>query len=132
MPGFFYDAGSSDNSPQAVPPGPVPQVPANNYYYDADPSNDATALWKTYFDFLEMRGFFVIEVPNLQENSWGAFYDGDNADPKPFPSAYDAGPSFASFYDGSATGQSNDYRALWAAVNAAKAGGVTFDLVETP
>jgi len=54
LPGFFYDAGSSADSPQ---------IPERNFAYDMDPVARPFDEFKGYFDELEMRGFFLLGVP---------------------------------------------------------------------
>jgi len=56
MPGFYYDAGSSADSPQ---------VPANNYAYDMNPAVRPEDRFKFYLDYTEFRAFFMIGVPPI-------------------------------------------------------------------
>jgi len=56
LPGFYYDAGSSADSPQ---------VPANNYAYDMNPSVRPEDRFKVYLNYTEFRAFFMIGVPPI-------------------------------------------------------------------
>lgn len=56
LPGLFFDAGSSSDTPQN---------PATNFAYDMNPSVRPEDRWKVLLDLLEFRGFFMIGVPPL-------------------------------------------------------------------
>jgi hypothetical protein len=77
--------------------------------------------WLTYFDYTEMRAFFLIGVPELGIGDFGFAFDTGVSN------AYDANP-FPAFFDGSPTGNASVYRAVWQAVDPARAYGVGFDL----
>ena len=51
--GFFYDAGSSADSPQNGD---------HNFAYDMDPSLRAADYWKLYFGTDDMRAFFLVVI----------------------------------------------------------------------
>lgn len=80
LPGFFYDAGSSVDSPQ---------VTANNYAYDMDFDLRPADRFKVYLSTVEMRGFFILCIPPIQPRGGGMFYDGSDNDSFPLQNAYD-------------------------------------------
>lgn len=90
--------------------------------------------YKLVMDSVEYRGFFMIGVPSVQQGNWGFFYDGASGDPFPMFNAYDlTGLAPTTFYDGTAPGAgASTYKPVFQAVDAARAGGVGFQLyVET-
>lgn len=56
LPGFFYDAGSSDDSPQD---------PARNFAYDMDPDVREADRWKVWLDRTRFRAYFLAGIPEL-------------------------------------------------------------------
>ncbi len=129
LPGLFYDAGSSLDSPQ---------VPANNYAYDFDFSIRPQDRFKLWLSSLEFRGFFLVGVPPIVEPNRGLFYDGLSADAHPLRNAYDTSSSDLigddpdAYYDGVAVKGPAIYQALFEMLKSKHAGGVGFDLyVET-
>lgn len=86
--------------------------------------------WRCYFDYVQFRAFFVVGVPRVGFGefgfAWGALPGGANG-PNNF---YDvaAGPNA---YDGFPAGAAAFYGRVQAAVDKARAGGVTFDLYLT-
>lgn len=109
MPGLYFDGnpGSAD--------------PAIAFAYDLDFTVRPDDRYKLAFDFLESRAFFLIEVPRIGLGDFGIAYDAGSSN------AYDASP-WNAFFDGYPLEASRLYRAIWQAVNEAKAGGVGFDL----
>lgn len=84
--------------------------------------------FKLALDVFEMRGFFLVGCPPFASQDFGAHLDGTTADPNPgTPAVVDV-----SFFDGFPVFSTEVYRALWQVLEAARAGGVGFDLyVET-
>lgn len=56
LPGLFFDAGSSADSPQN---------PATNFAFDMNPSVRPEDRFKLILSHAEMRGFFLIGIPDL-------------------------------------------------------------------
>jgi hypothetical protein len=77
-------------------------------------------LLLSYADF---RAFFLLGVPTTRLGEYGFPYDVGQL------GAYDVGPSTSGAYDGMDSITSKLRRAVWQAVNKARAGGVGFDLV---
>jgi len=77
-------------------------------------------------DYVEFRGFFLVQVPALGGKVYGdfgcAFDQGTGTD------AFDCSPDWA-FFDGFPTVAAQQYLGLWQAVGAVKAGGVGYDFV---
>lgn len=130
LPGIFYDAGGSQGGDDTHTSDPFWNKPERMFAYDMDFDVRPSDRFKLYLDTVEMRGFFLVGVPFLQEDETGFFYDGDNSDAFPAPNPYDAPPPAAltTFFDGDAIGQAAIYRAVYNAVEAARAFGVAFDL----
>jgi len=110
--GFFYDAGSSDDAPQD---------PDRNFAYDVDPSLRPQDATKLYFDFLEMRAFFMVGVCRLGGGDFGFAYDDDD---RGFYDRVDG----VGFYDGYPVEAAAAYTALHDELERVKAGGVGFVL----
>jgi hypothetical protein len=122
FPGFFYDAGSSVDSPQN---------PRNNYAYDMDFDARPEDRFKLWLSTLEFRGFFLLGVPELVESEYfGLVYDGSDADTFRLKNAYDTTTAVApnAGYDGFTVLNSTIYKAISDTVTKKKAGGVGFDL----
>jgi hypothetical protein len=122
LPGLFYDAGSSSDSPQ---------VPANNYAYDMDFTTRPEDRFKLYLSTLDYRGFFLVGVPRLVEvETTGLVYDGTTTDVFQLKNAHDTvsitAPNAA--YDGITLLSSGTYSAIYDIVAEKKAGGVGFEL----
>lgn len=122
LPGFFYDAGASTDSPQ---------VPENNYAYDLDFSTRPADRFKLYLDQAEFRGFMMIGVPPIPDLAdFGMAYDGATSDAFPQQNAYDTTsltqPNVA--YDGFSTLNSSIYQAIFDMINEKRAAGVGFEL----
>lgn len=81
---------------------------------------DRGRLLLSYTDF---RAFFLLGVPSSELGEYGFPYDVGQL------GAYDAGPASSGAYDGTAALTAKLRRAVWQAVNRARAGGVGFDLV---
>jgi hypothetical protein len=123
--GFFYDAGDAAGAD-----------PDRNYAYDMDPSLRPEDTWKTYVSFEEMRAFFLVGIPRIQLGNPGLFYDGDTADAVPAPSPWDGTSADAvpqaNPWDAFDARQASVQKAVYAMIDAKRAGGVGFDLyVET-
>jgi hypothetical protein len=89
------------------------------------PLNMDQFRWHVLFDYLDFRAFFLVGVPPSDSGDPGFAYDNH---PR---GAYDASP-VNDFYDGFPIGNSQTLRQVWQAINAIRAGGVSFDLyVET-
>ncbi len=122
LPGLFYDAGSSQDSPQ---------VPANNYAYDMDFDLRPEDRFKLFMSTLEFRGFFLVGVPRIEEsNNFGLVYDGTTVDTFTLRNAYDTiavdAPNAA--YDGEAILSAALYKSISDTVADRHGGGVGFDL----
>lgn len=106
---MFYDGNPASADPEYA------------FAYDLDFEERPQDRLKVAFSFEEMRAFFLLGVPRLQEGDFGLFYDvGDF-------NAYDAAP-FNAFADGYPYVTAARYRQLWHSVNEIRAGGVGFDL----
>jgi hypothetical protein len=77
--------------------------------------------FRVYLDYTQFRAFFLVGVPRLDLDDFGFAYDAGADD------AYDAQP-FSAFYDGEPLGDAAVYLRVYYAVNAARAGGVGFEL----
>jgi hypothetical protein len=86
----------------------------------------ATALarkWRTYFDYAEFRGFFVVCVPTVSIGEFGFHYD--------IPSlynAYDTPLSTGNFFDGYPSQNAAFYQRIFQAVDTVREGGVLWQL----
>jgi len=125
FPGFYFDAGSSLDSPQ---------VPANNYAFDFDFTVRPEDKYKLILNFTEMRAFFFVVVPVLPGPTFGMAFDGSDADAFPLQNAFDtiamSGPHASdSVFDGADLFIANLNKALWAMLDAKRAAGVGFDLI---
>lgn len=126
LPGFFYDAGSSSDSPQ---------VPANNYAYDMDFSVRPADRYKLLLDLASFRGFFLVGVPPIPDIAeFGMFYDTALGDPFPLSNAYDTTSQTQQnvAYDGFSALNSSIYMAIHDMLNEKRAAGVGFELVLDP
>lgn len=122
LPGIFYDAGSSFDSPQ---------VPANNYAYDMEPDNRPEDRFKFYLDTVEMRRFMLIGVPNIVDvQDFGMAYDGSDLDTFPLQNAYDDTTldNNDTAYDGFPIFSGSFHKSISDLVQDKKAAGVRFDL----
>jgi hypothetical protein len=122
LPGIFYDAGSSADSPQ---------VPANNYAYDMDFSTRPADRFKVWLDAASFRGFFLVGLPPVPDLAdFGMAYDGAVTDVFPQQNAYDTTsltqPNVA--YDGFSTLNTSLYMAIYDMINEKRAAGVGFEL----
>jgi hypothetical protein len=121
LAGLYFDAGSSQDAVQD---------PATNFAFDIDPTLTPTDEWKVLFSVREMRGFFLMGVPDMSQNIFGAAFDGAIGDIFPIENALDTtavDEQFACF-DGENNNQSEVYASIWAALDRCKAGGVSFDI----
>lgn len=107
--GFFFDGDASSVDPRFA------------WAWDLDAVARPADRWKVLVDYLEMRAFFVLGVPQYSFGEFGMAYDAG------FSDAFDAAPWLA-FFDGSPVTAAILYRSIWQAVDKAKAGGVGFDL----
>jgi hypothetical protein len=112
LPGFFYDAGSSANSPQH---------PKTLFAYDMPVVGHPQNRNKVYFDLDHFRGWFKVGIPPMTLGAFGFAYD-EGLGP------YDATLPRANFYDGGTPGNRVVYAAVWAAVERARMAGVLWDL----
>jgi hypothetical protein len=86
----------------------------------AAPAGDLTR-WKVLLNWAEFRGFFLVCLPRIAAGDFGMPYDD-----LVFLNAYDA--ILNNFYDGYPTLAPAFYGRVWQALDAARAGGVGFDL----
>lgn len=125
LPGLFYDAGSSADSPQDA---------AHNFAYDMDFSLRPEDRFKLYLNNAEFRGFMLIGVPTIPDLAdFGMAYDASGG-VFPQQNAYDTTsptqPNVA--YDGFSTLNASIYQAIYDMVNEKRAAGVGFELyIET-
>jgi hypothetical protein len=125
LPGFFYDAGSSADSPQ---------VEAHNFAYDFGVATGTPRVgdrFKLHLDTKDFRGFFLLGVPKLVEANFpGMVYDGTTSDPFPMTNAYDTAAVDSPFaaYDGVTLLNGSVYKAISDTISGIKAGGVGFTL----
>lgn len=110
--GFFYDAPAN---------GPIDRRYAYDLDFDARPAD----RYKLPLDLAEFRAFFVASIPPMSLGEFGFAYD------EGFVCFYDAAP-FLNGYDGYAVTAAAIRLAVWNALNAAREGGVGFELVEDP
>lgn len=98
------------------------------FFWDEDPwDNDFSVRpeqkFNVWFDFTDMRAFFLLGVPNRTDGEFGFFYD------EGFVNAYDAAPALA-FYDGfPAIYWLQTLGAIHDQVTKVKAGGVGFEII---
>ncbi len=78
--------------------------------------------WKVLLDYTEFRAFFLMGFAAFGLGDFGFAFDAGASN------AFDAAPWLA-FLDGQPLTEANLNRAVWIALNEAKAGGVGFDLV---
>lgn len=112
LPGIFYDAGSSSDTPQAR---------ARNFAWDMDFTASPLDRFKLWLSLEEFRAFFLIGVPSLGLGDFGFGWDDGPGVP------YDARVT-RNGYDGYPVVEAEVYRAVWSAVDRARAAGVRFDL----
>lgn len=122
LPGFFFDAGSSSDSPQ---------VPANNYAFDMDFTVRPEDRFKLLLDEASFRGFMLIGVPPIPDIAeFGLFFDTATSDAFPLQNAFDTismtQPNVA--FDGFSTLNSSIYQAIYAMIEEKRAAGVGFEL----
>lgn len=122
LPGFFFDAGSSADSPQ---------VPANNYAFDMNFVTRPADRFKLLLSEADFRGFLLIGLPPIADLAdFGMAFDGTTADAFPQQNAFDTisltQPNVA--YDGFSTLNGSIYRAIYDMVNEKRAAGVGFEL----
>lgn len=105
-----------------------PTFYADNDAADYDQAARSYAdYWKVAMSYSEYRAFFDVELPPMQDGDFGVFYDVTTIG----VNAYDV-LGYLSFNDGYAWTAAQRRRAIWSAVNQARAGGVSFDMSETP
>lgn len=85
------------------------------------PASVNARRFRTYFDYTEFRGFFLVGVPRLGAGEFGFAYDAGPSN------AYDVSP-FLAFYDGFPVQAALLYKRVHQAISEVKAGGVGFDL----
>jgi hypothetical protein len=121
LPGIFYDAGTSLDSPQ---------VPARNFAYDMDGTVRPEDRFKLYLSVADFRGFFLVGVPRVVVSQFGLVYDGTSADAHPMQNAYDTTALNAvnADYDGVTQQASALYKSVYSLIQDKKAGGVGFSL----
>lgn len=121
LPGLFFDAGSSADSPQ---------VPAHNFAFDMDFSVRPDDRFKLLLSLRDSRAFFLIGVPRLVETDFGAAFDGATTDAFPLQNAFDTTSPTASSaaFDGFTTLQGSLYRSIFAMLDQKRAAGVGFEL----
>jgi hypothetical protein len=112
LPGLFYDAGSSSDSPQNR---------AHNFAWDMDFTLGPLDRFKLWLSLEEFRAFFLVGVPSLGLGDFGFGWDDAPGVP------YDAKVT-RNAYDGFPVVESEAYRAVWSAIDRARAAGVRFDL----
>lgn len=79
--------------------------------------------WRIWLDYEQFRGFFMVGVPQFAAGEFGFAYDD-------YPTgAYDATP-YDDFYDGYPRLNAQIYTQVWQAVEAARAGGVAWELYQ--
>lgn len=95
--------------------------PVRAFAFDLDFAVRPADRFKLLVDYLEMRAFFLVGVPPLGSEDFGAAFDEGASN------AFDCSPYWC-FFDGYSLTAANIYRQLWAAIDAARAAGVGFDL----
>ncbi len=110
LPGLYYDVAPL-----------VPQDPTYAFAYDLDFTIRPEDKFKLYLDDLDMRAFFLIEVPQISIGEFGMAYDDGIG-------YYDSEDPFDVFMDGYPVGTALLLKQVWSAVNKVKAGGVGFDI----
>lgn len=90
--------------------------PEHAFAFDMDPVVRPGDRWKVLLDFTEMRGFFLMGVPQFGLGDFGA-YDGT-----------DPGFDGEAYLDGYAVTDASLHMAVYSVLTHAKAGGVGFDL----
>lgn len=88
----------------------------------------SSAKFKTWLSFAEMRAFQWFGVPRRSDGDPGMPYDGSSLDGFPKKNAYDCLEAEALSFDGAPYTTARYWRSLYAAVEAAKGGGVGFDI----
>ncbi len=123
LPGFFFDAGSSADSPQ---------VPANNYAFDMDFSVRPADRYKLILDYTDFRAFMLVGVPKVVDIDFGFVFDGTRADAFPLQNAFDTTSPTASSaaFDGFTSLNASLYKSIYNIVNEKRAGGVGFELYQ--
>jgi hypothetical protein len=122
LPGIFYDAGSSHDSPQ---------LPFKNFAYDMDFSARPDDRFKVMLASEDFRAFFLLGVPKIVLNQYpGLLYGGVSNQVFSPKNAYDTtqpkSPNAA--YDGFTVLDSGTYKAIFSSVKERKAGGVGFQI----
>jgi len=115
FPGFFFDAGSSEDTPQD---------PDRNFAWDMDGELRPEDRFKTWLSFAEFRAFFLVGVPRLGLGEFGFPYDATSDG----VNAYGSDPQLQNAYDGYPIGNATIYSVIFNAIERARAGGVGFDL----
>lgn len=78
--------------------------------------------FRFYLDYLEFRAFFMVGLPPQGIGEFGAAFDS-------FPyNAYDSSDPLINAYDGYAWATAQETLAVWNAIDAARAGGVSFSV----
>src|ERR1019366_8187473 len=89
---------------------------------------------KVWLDYLRMRAYFQIAVPDLDLGEFGFFYDVYVTVPSlhllHIGCFYDEKVTGRNGYDGYAWGAAQQWRVLWQDVERVRAGGTTWDLIE--
>lgn len=108
--GFFYDG------------DPTSTDPAIAFAYDLDFNFQPSQRLMLMLNYTEFRAFFLLGVPKLPLGEFGFGFDEGGY---PF---FDSAP-YLSFFDGYPATAAQIYKAVWQAVDGARAGGVGFDLL---
>lgn len=116
LPGFFYDAGSSADSPQ---------VPYKNFAYDFDVVANPDKRFAVLLDLIHFRGFFLVGVPRFGFGDPGMPIGATGAG---VLNAYGAAVPSGNFYGGAPYGSRRIHSALWAAIEQTRAGGVIAEM----
>jgi hypothetical protein len=121
--GFFFDAGSSNDSPQ---------VPARNFAFDLDFAARPSDAFKLLFSVREFRAFFLVEIEPTGRGEFGFPFD-DTSVPNFFDGDSETTPT-ATFrpvnaFDGYPWITAQINRSLWALIDEKRAAGVGFDFV---
>lgn len=99
-----------------------------------DPACRVGMREKVWLDYLRMRAYFQIAVPDLDLGEFGFFYDVYVTVPSlhllHIGGFYDEKVTGRNGYDGYAWGAAQQWRVLWQDVERVRAGGTTWDLIE--
>ena len=114
LPGLFFDGDPADTNPAVA------------YAYDLDFTTRPEDRYKLLLDYVDFRAFFLVGVPPLGLGEFGAMFDATTSGLTNF---FDCAP-YSAFFDGYPLTAATLYQSVWSAVNAARAGGVGFELVQ--